>query len=230
MPALVLIPGLLCNHQLWTHQVEHLSHLAEVSVADVTRDDTIAAMANRVVQGAPPRFALAGLSMGGYVAQEIMRTVPERVQRLALLNTSARPDTPEQSARRRGLIELSRTGQFKGVTPRLLPLLIHPDRLDDGQLTARIQAMAEDVGQEGFVRQQTAILGRPDAQPNLSRISVPTLVIGAEDDLITPPEVLEEIATGIPRSTLRVLSRCGHLSTMEEPESVTGLMASWLTS
>jgi pimeloyl-ACP methyl ester carboxylesterase len=229
MPHLVLVPGLLCNGELWAHQRAHLAHLAEVLVADVSRDDSIAAMARRVLDEAPPRFSLAGLSMGGYVALEIMRLAPSRVERLALLDTSARPDTEDQKSRRRGLIELSRKGQFKGVTPRLLPLLIHPDRLDDTLLVARITAMAEDVGQAGFVRQQTAIMNRADSRPSLSAIRCETLVVGGEDDLITPPDIMGEIAGLIRRASLHLLPRCGHLSSMEEPEAVTRLLGDWLT-
>jgi pimeloyl-ACP methyl ester carboxylesterase len=229
MPHLVLVPGLLCNGELWAHQRAHLAHLAEVLVADVSRDDSIAAMARRVLDEAPPRFSLAGLSMGGYVALEIMRLAPSRVERLALLDTSARPDTEDQKSRRRGLIELSRKGQFKGVTPRLLPLLIHPDRLDDTLLVARITAMAEDVGQAGFVRQQTAIMNRADSRPSLSAIRCETLVVGGEDDLITPPDIMGEIAGLIRRASLHLLPRCGHLSSMEEPEAVTSLLGDWLT-
>ena len=119
---------------------------------------------------APPQFALAGLSMGGYVAFEIMRQAPQRVLKLCLLDTSARPDTPEQVRRRELLITMSREGKFKGVTPRLLPMLIHPDRMEDKELTYIIMTMAERVGREAFVRQQTAILKRPDSRPLLKSI------------------------------------------------------------
>ncbi len=227
---LVLIPGLLCNRELWAHQSANLAHIAEITVADVTQDDTIAGMAQRLLAQAPREFALAGLSMGGYVAQEVMRQAPDRVSRLALLDTSARPDSDEQKARRRGLIALSTQGKFKGVTPRLLPLLIHPDRLDDTLLVGRITAMAEDVGQAGFVRQQTAIMGRIDGRPTLRDIRCPTVVLGGAEDAITPPEVMAEIADLVPGATYHLLPNCGHLSTMEEPEAVTDLLAAWLTS
>jgi pimeloyl-ACP methyl ester carboxylesterase len=230
MTDLVLVPGLLCNRELWAHQIAHLSHLVDIAVADVTQDESIAAMAARLLTKAPARFALAGLSMGGYVAQEVVRQAPDRVTRLALFDTSARPDTDDQRERRRGLIDLSRHGQFKGVTPRLLPLLIHPDRLDDTLLVGRVTAMAEDVGQAGFVRQQTAIMGRIDGRPSLPQIASPTLVLGGQEDLITPPEVIRELADLIPGATLHLLPHCGHLATMEEPERVTDLMKHWLAA
>jgi len=128
---LALLPGLLLDGTFWHHQVAALADIAEPWVADFTSQDSIAAMAQSVLAAMPERFALCGLSMGGYVAQEIMRQAPERVERLALLDTKARPDDADTTARRRGLIELAQKGAFKGVTPRLLPLLIHPDRLED---------------------------------------------------------------------------------------------------
>src|SRR5579872_664099 len=143
---LVLLPGLLCDAALWHGPVAGLADVADSWVADLTRDDSLAAMACRVLQAAPAKFALAGLSMGGYCAFEVMRQAPERVLRLALLDTGARADTPEQTARRRGLIELAEKGEFKGVTPQLLPAFLHPDRLSDKALTAAVTAMTARVG------------------------------------------------------------------------------------
>src|SRR5690348_15387521 len=139
---LLLLPGLLCDAALWRAQVADLADLAECRVVDLTRHDSVAAMAEAALADAPPRFALAGLSMGGYVAHEIMRRAPERVERLALLDTSARADSDEQRARRRGLLALARRGRFRGVTPRLLPLLIHPARLEDAPLVKIVMGMA----------------------------------------------------------------------------------------
>ncbi len=183
---LFLLPGLLCDEALWRPQVEGLADIADPVVADLGQDDSAAAMARRALAAAPPEFALAGLSMGGYVAQEIMRQAPERVLRLALLDTNARADTPEQTARRRGLIELSEKGEFKGVTPRLLPLLVHPARTEDGPLTEIILGMAEHIGKDGFLRQQKAIMARPDGREDLRRIRCPSLVLCGRQDALTP--------------------------------------------
>lgn len=157
-----------------------------------------------------------------------MRQAPERITRLALLNTSARPDSNEKIIQRRSLIDLSRKGQFRGVTPRLLTLLIHPQRLDEALLVKRITAMAEDVGQAGFVLQQTAIMGRIDGRLSLAKIQCPTVVIGGADNLITPTEVMREIAAHVPSASCHLLLECGYLSTMEEPEAVAALSADWL--
>jgi pimeloyl-ACP methyl ester carboxylesterase len=223
---LVLLPGLLCDEALWAPQVAALP--GPVTIPDLTRHDSLAGMADSVLAAAPPRFALAGLSMGGYCAQEIMRRAPARVTRLALLDTSARADSEEQRARRGGLIELAQKGEFKGVTPRLLPLLIHPDRLDDEALTRIVLGMAERVGKEGFLRQQKAIMGRPDGRPDLARIACPTLVLVGRQDALTPPALHEEIAAGVPGSELVVVEACGHLSTLERPEAVNRALAEWL--
>ncbi|MCC7428436.1 MAG: alpha/beta fold hydrolase [Alphaproteobacteria bacterium] len=228
--ALLLLPGLLCDAALWEHQRRHLGECAgPISVADLARDDSVAAMAEGVLAQAPARFALAGLSMGGYVAFEIMRRAPDRVSRLALFDTSARPDTPEQTARRRGLMELAEKGQFKGVTPRLLPLLVHPERVADPPLAGAVMAMAERVGQAAFLRQQRAIMGRPDSRPGLEAIRCPTLVVAGRQDALTPPALAEEIAAGIPGARYVPIEDCGHLATMEQPQAATALMRLWLT-
>jgi pimeloyl-ACP methyl ester carboxylesterase len=227
---LILIPGLLCDAVLWRPITDGLAEEAAAVVADVTLDDSVAAMARRILDWAPARFALAGLSMGGYVAQELMRQAPERVTRLALLDTSARPDTPEQSRRRKGLIALARQGRFKGVTPRLLPMLVHPDRLEDAPLVDTVMGMAERVGRAAFLRQQTAILGRPDGVPDLSGIDCPTLVLCGRQDVLTPPDAHEEMAFHIPGATLVQVEACGHLSPLERPEPVLAAMRTWLAA
>lgn len=231
IPPLVLVPGLLCDAALWHGQVEDLADIAKPWVADVTRDDSVTAMAQRVLAEAPAgRFALAGLSMGGYVAQAILRAAPERVERLALLDTSARADTPEQTVRRRGLIELAEKGQFRGVTPRLLPVFLHPDRLGDKALTDAVMAMTERVGKDAFLRQQRAIIGRPDNRPHLTAIRCPTLVLCGRQDQLTPLEWSEEIAALIPGAQLAVIENCGHLSTMERVWEVNVALRQWLTA
>jgi pimeloyl-ACP methyl ester carboxylesterase len=223
---LILLPGLLLDERLYAAQVAALAGRAAAQVIDLTRDDSIAAMAGRVLAAAPARFALCGLSMGGYVAFEIMRRAPERVTRLALLDTQARPDSDEARARRLDLIALVERGDFAAATARLLPLFVHPDRR--AALQAMIAAMAEQVGRDAFLRQQKAILERVDSRPGLAAIACPTLVLTGRQDLLTPLEVHLEIAAAIPDATLVVLPRCGHLSPLEQPAMVTAQLAAWL--
>lgn len=228
-PVLALLPGLLCDARLWRPQIDGLSDLIDPRVADLTQDDSITAMAERTLAGLPERFALAGLSMGGYVALEILRIAPARVTRLALLDSSAIADRPEDSQRRRDLLALADRGQFKGVTRQLLPRLIHRDRLEEEALTSVIYAMADAVGKAGFVRQQTAIMGRSDKRSLLPSIRVPTFVVVGRQDVLTPPALAMELAAGIPEARLEVLEDCGHLATLERPAETTAALRRWLS-
>ena len=225
---LILCPGLLCDPALWRAQIDGLQDCTTLHVADFTTDDSITAMAERVLDAAPDTFALAGLSMGGYVAQEIVRQAPERVSRLALLDTSARVDSETVSRRRQDFIALAGRGRFRGVTPKLMPLLIHPERLDDAALTDDIQAMAERVGGDAFLRQQKAIQARVDGREDLRRIRCPALVLCGREDQLTPLDAHIEMAENIPGADLVVLGRCGHMSTMERPGDVTAALRNWL--
>lgn len=227
-PTILLLPGLLCDRRLFGAQLPALAAVADTLVADLTRDASIPAMAERALAAAPRHFALLGLSMGGYVAFEILRRAPERVTRLTLLSSQARADTEEALARRRGLMALAEKGEFKGVSPRLLPLFVHRDRLGDPALTATILAMAESVGKEGFLRQQEAIMGRPDSRPGLGAIACPTLVLAGREDAVTPPERQIEMAEAIPEATLVLLPRCGHMAPLERPAAVTAQLLAWL--
>ncbi|MCP5367414.1 MAG: alpha/beta fold hydrolase [Hyphomicrobiales bacterium] len=228
---LLLLPGLLCDAALWRHQVAGLADVADCTVPDLTRDDSLTTMAERVLADyAPPRFALAGLSMGGYLAQEIMRRAPHRVDRLALLDTTYKADTAERRANRRGLMELAGMGRFRGVTPRLMPLLLHPDRQDDTALTDTVMAMADAVGMDGFLRQQQAIMDRADGAWDLPRLQCPVLVLCGRQDALTPLADHQEMAAMIPNATLVVVEDCGHLSTLERPDEVTAALRAWLTA
>ena len=226
--ALLFLPGLLCDAALYRAQIDGLADVADGMVADLTQDDSVAGMAARALKAAPSTFALCALSMGGYVALELMRQAPERVERLALLDTSAKPDSEEKKARRRALMDLAERGRFKGVTPQLLPTLVAPAHRK-GPVADEVLAMAERVGKDAFLRQQTAIMNRPDSRPTLTHIAVPTLIgVGAEDAITPLPEAEEmhELVTG---SKLKVFKGSGHLPTLEAPEAVTAALRRWLT-
>ena len=226
---LVLVPGLLCDFRLWQHQIAEFSNEYEIIVGDTFRDDSIAGMASRIIEQADGQeFALAGLSMGGYVALEIVRQAQSKVRGLALLDTSARPDDEVQKRRRRGLINLAGRGQFFGVTPRLLPMLIHPTQLENMELTDLIVGMAAHVGKERFVSQQTAIMNRADSRSNLKDIDCPTIVICGQEDEITPPELAEEMSGEIPQSRLHLIETCGHLTCLEKPFETNMHIRNWL--
>lgn len=223
----VLIPGLFLTPRLYSEQLPTLWRFGPVMVADHRRDDSMAAIARRILAEAPPRFALVGLSMGGYVALEVLRQAPARVARLALLDTTARPDTPEQSERRRTQIALAEKGRLAEIVDLQFPMLVHRSRHGDAALRRLVRQMAEETGPEAFIRQQTAIMNRPDSRGDLARIGCRTLVLVGDGDEITPPDRAEEMAAAIPDARLVVVPECGHLSTMERPEAVAQALAEW---
>ena len=229
--SLILVPGLLCTEVLWRDQVADLADIAEIAVTDEhLKHDDIGEVAAAILNAAPPRFALAGLSFGGYVAFEIMRQGPGRVDRLALLDTTAQPDDPARLAQRRDMLELARRGSFRGMTDRLLPEFVHPDRLADTELMNDIKAMSQSIGLEAYFRQQSAIMGRLDSRPMLAEIRCPTLVLVGRQDSRTPLAMAEEIHAGIAGSRLVVVEDCGHLATMEQPAAVNAALRDWLTA
>jgi len=166
--------------------------------------------------------------MGGYIALEIMRQAAHRVDRLALLDTSARGDTPEQLEKRRGLISLAKRGRFIGVTQGLLPLFIHRGRLGDEKLVNTVKKMARNIGRDAFIRQEQAIMSRTDSLALLPTITCPTLVLCGRQDAVAPLERHQEMADGIPGASLAVIEECGHLSTLERPAEVSAALRAWL--
>ena len=226
---LVLVPGLSCNAALYAPQWPALADGRPILVADHARDDTLPAIVKRLLEAAPPRFALCGLSMGGYIAFEVLRQAPERVTRLALLDTSARPATPETNLPREQMIALAGKGAFDNVTTLLWQRLVAPARLTDEPLRLLVRRMADEVGADGFVRQQKAIMKRPDSRPVLEGLSIPVLVLVGQEDEITPVAEAREMA-GLAGRAARLVAvpHCGHLSTLEAPETVTAELLRWL--
>jgi pimeloyl-ACP methyl ester carboxylesterase len=225
---ILLIPGLLGSARLYAAQIPELWRFGPVTVADHTRDDSMTAIARRILVGAPPRFALAGLSMGGYIALELFRQAPARIARLALLDTTARPDTPEQSAARNEHIALAAAGRLDEVVEAQFPRLVHPEHRGDARLREILRQMAQDVGAQAFERQQKATMDRPDSRPDLESIHVPTLVLVGEGDQVTPPERAAEMARAIRGARLVTVPGSGHLSTLERPHEVTQALVDWL--
>jgi pimeloyl-ACP methyl ester carboxylesterase len=226
----VLIPGLLCTPRLYAAQIPALWQFGPVTIANHTHDDSMAGIARRILAHAPPRFALVGLSMGGYVAFELQRQAPDRVAKLALLDTTARPDAPEQTEQRKRQIEMARTSRFNGIAQLLFPRFVAAARHQDRTLQAVVRTMAEDTGAEAFVRQQTAIMTRADSRPGLAAIPCPTLVVVGADDVLTPPDRAAEMADAIPGARRIVVPDCGHLSPLEQPQAVTDALVAFLSS
>ena len=227
---LVLVPGLLCTAALWAPQIAALSDIADCSVANHGRHRTMKGIARSILAAAPKRFALAGLSMGGYIAYEILRQAPERVERLALLDTGCRADTPERTAARRDLLANAKRRGVRWAQELLMPVLVHKARLSDKPLVDTILQMAVDTGLEAFDRQEAALIGRPDSRPLLPSIRCRTLVIVGREDVLTPVEMAREIVKGIPGAKLKIIPNCGHLSTLEQPKAVNRALRAWVTA
>jgi pimeloyl-ACP methyl ester carboxylesterase len=226
----LLIPGLSCSPRLFAPQLAGLWQFGPVTIADTRRGASMGEIAAGILATAPPRFALAGLSMGGYIAFEIMRQAPERVLRLALLDTAASADRPEQTERRDTQIAMARGGQFAEIAAILFPVMVHADHLPSEELRRVFFAMHEETGADAFIRQQQAIKSRADSRPFLAAIRCPTLVLVGEADQPTPPEASRDIAAGIEAARLVIVPQSGHLSTLEQPEAVTRALADWMTA
>ena len=230
MKPLVLVPGLLCDERVWQPQIRALAELATIQVSAHGEQDSLPGMARTILDSAPPRFALAGHSMGGYIAFEIMRQASDRVAKLALINTQARPDTPEATARRRGMMARATAGQYRAVLDELFPGFVHPSRREDAGLRQLVYDMGDDIGPEAFVGQQTAMISRPDSRPMLAGIKCPTLVLSGDADNTIPNSLSVEMADNIHNAKLVILADCGHLPQPEQPQATADALVEWLRS
>lgn len=228
MPPIVFVPGLLCTSEVFAPQVAALWPHGSITIASTLEGETIAGIAAAILDASPPRFALIGISMGGYVCLEIMRQAPKRVSRLALLDTSARPDTPEQTAQRRALIAQAHPENFEALLTQIYGSILHPSHQGDPVLRATNVRMGLTVGIEGMAKQLEACIGRSDSRPGLPAITVPTLVLVGDSDPLTPLEHSREIAAAVPGARLVVVENCGHASTLEQPEAVNRTLLEWL--
>ena len=225
---LLFIPGLTCTAEILVPHLAALWKEAPVMVASPTRGRSMAEIAGHILADAPPRFRLAGFSMGGYLSFEILRQAPDRVGALALIDTQARPDTPEATERRRGGMALATSGKFALAVANSFPNAVHPDHRADMGLKALHTRMAMDVGPETYCDQQEAIIGRPDSRPLLSTIGVPTTVIVGEGDQLTPLALSEEMAAGIPGAVLEVIPGAGHMALAEATGPTQAALIRWL--
>lgn len=223
LPQLILIPGLMNDAELWRDQLENLADVARPVVADITRGETLAALAQDVLAMAEPCFVLAGFSLGGIVAQEIMRIAPERVSHLALLDTTMLADAPERGAERARLVAQARNpGKFHGFGEKLLETYLAPQNLRNLAMAERVRGMTERLGPEVFIRQ--SLIDRPDSRLSLRRIACPTLVLCGSEDALTPVALHRDMAVEIPNSRLVILPGSGHLTPIEQPEAVSGAL------
>lgn len=225
--TVVLVPGLVCDGAVWAHQRAGLADVADCLVPEVCEPDTMQGMAAEVLAQAPERFALAGFSMGGYIALEVVRQAPDRVTRLALVDSGARADAPEQTVSRKAAMAACQAGRFTSVIEDMLPLLLHPVRLVH-PLADMVRAMAARVGAAAFVRRQKALMSRNDARDLLPGLNVPLRVICGRDDRLTPLERSREIVDLAKGARLSLVEDCGHMPLLERPQAATALLRDWL--
>jgi len=227
MTPFLLVPGLNCDARVYARAAEALWPFGPVSIANHQEGDGMATIAEAILAAAPPRFGLVGFSMGGYLAFEILRQAPERVLKLALLDTSARPDSEEATANRHRRIALARAGKIGLVIEQSFPNSVHPENIDNSNLYSMHRAMAEANGPKVYEQQQLAIIARADSRPQLGEIKVPTLIVVGEGDQITPPDVASEMHAGIAGSRLLVVPKAGHLALLEQPALVNVALKEW---
>jgi pimeloyl-ACP methyl ester carboxylesterase len=229
IPApLLLLPGLLCDERIWAPQLSALADHRSIAVPGYPGARTLRAMAEQSLALAPPVFSLAGHSMGARVALEILAIAPERVERLALLDTGVHPPTPAEADKRRALIELARRDGIDAMIDLWLPPMVRPDRRADDAFMAPLRAMAAAGGVERYEDQVAALLGRPDPRPLLPKIDCPVLVGAGREDEWSPLEQNRAIASAIPGADFVIFDHCGHMATVEAPDAVSAALRRWL--
>jgi pimeloyl-ACP methyl ester carboxylesterase len=231
--AVLLLPGLLCDHTIWQAQADGLADIADVSIADFSQHDDLTEMARAALAMVAPdplgrRLDVVGHSMGGRVAFEVWRIAPERVRSLVVLDTGAHPAGPHEPASRQLLLDVCAKEGMEALAAAWLPPMVHPDRRDDPAIMAPLTAMVMRATPEVHAGQIRALLGRPDATPLLATITVPTLVIVGRQDEWSPVAQHEQITAAVAEARLEVVEHSGHMLTVEQPEAVTRLLRHWL--
>ncbi len=229
-PCLAFASAHLTDERLYAPQLSALGDAFDCRVFVFRDDDTLAGMAGKLLAGTPPRFSLIGLSLGGYVAFEVVRQQPGRLERLALLDTRASADAESQRAGRQADIEKVRAGGIEALIPELPGRWLLPAHTARADLVALMADMAKSVGARGQLNQQRAMLARPDSHADLKRLRLPALVLCGEQDAVTPIAGHEAMAACLAGSRLEIVPECGHLSTLEQPEAVSRVLADWLAS
>jgi len=225
---LLLLPGMMCDARLFGPQIDAFSHERVIVTAPQNDHDTVAGLAQDILENAPPQFALAGLSMGGIVAMEVFRQAPDRVTRVALLDTNPKAEVAAVAQNREPQMEKVRAGHLRAVMRDEMK----PNYLTDGPRMGQIldlcMAMADALGPDVFINQSRALQTRPDQQDTLRQVKVPTLILCGEDDALCPIHRHELMHDLIPGSTLRIVRNAGHLPTLEQPDTTNEALAQWL--
>ena len=227
---LLLLPGTLCSAELFAHQVKNLADITFPQVVAVHHQDNLQDVARYILEQVQGKFAIAGLSYGGIVAFELWRQAPERIVKMALLNTNPYPASAQTRAKQQRFVGMAHLGEFREITTNFLKdQMLHPDHQHDIHLREIVLKMAEIIGIDGFINEVKAQLARRDSVPTLATITCPTLVLTGRADTVVPVSVHEEMAQLLPDSRLVIVENSGHLTTMEQPQIVTQALRDWLT-
>ncbi len=229
--TLFLLPGLLCDEQVWAHQVQYLTGLVDIRIPDFSQFDSLDAMADAVLQQAPDKFMVAGHSMGGRVALQLLHKAPERISKLALLDTGTHAVKPGEAEKRQVLIDLAEKEGMGALARAWAPPMVHPARHSDAALMEAIYAMVERYDLQGFRNQIKALLGRPDALPFLAQAPAGTLVLCGREDMWSPPAQHEVISRALQdQPPVTIIDNSGHMAPMEQPEAVSVALRKWLSA
>jgi pimeloyl-ACP methyl ester carboxylesterase len=228
-PTLFLLPGLLCDERVWAHQTRHLAALVDIRIPDFSQLDSLDAMADAVLHQAPEQFMVAGHSMGGRVALQILSKAPDRILKLGLLDTGTHAAKPGEAEKRQVLIDLAEREGMAAMARVWAPPMVHPERHHDSALMSAIFDMVESYSVASFRKQVNALLNRPDALPFLAKAPANTLVLCGREDAWSPPVQHEVISSALPdHPPVTIIDHAGHMAPMEQPEAVSAALRKWL--
>lgn len=225
-PPLLLVPGYMLDETLWDDMLPALRALGPVAFGGLAEGDTVEAMARRILDAAPAEFALAGFSMGGYIAREIARMAPRRVRALVLIAASSRPDSALRREQRAMAARNTPSGPFRGLSRGAIVSSLHPEHAGNEALIARVRNMGVRLGRDVFVRQ--SLLERHGDLAQLGAIACPTLVVAGGQDQMRALDEARELAEHIPRASLCIIDGAGHMVPLEQPAALAAAMAAWL--
>ena len=229
---LLLLPGLMNDERVWHPLLPALGAERPVRMAPTHVRDSAEASARDAIAAMPPgQFAVAGFSLGGYVALEVCRQAGERIAGLALLDTGARTDAEDTQASRTRMVQAMRSGgaTLDQIAAGFAARVVHASHLGDADLLRLLADMARVVGSDGFAKQQQAAIGRRDNRELLTTLQVPALVLCGREDQVTPLALSEEMAQLLPDASLVIVERAGHMTTLEQPDAVAAAVVDWLS-
>lgn len=227
-PTLVLVPGLLCDATVWQPVIDAFKKRLPVLVGDCSSQDSITQMAKDILDSADGDLFVAGHSMGGRVALEMVRLAPDRVAKLLLADTGVHPKREDEEAKRQVLVDLGNERGMGALAEKWLPPMVHPDRIDDGVLIGALTQMVERMSPKLHARQIKALLDRPDATSGLKDITCQTVLVAGRQDAWSPVEQHEAMLPHLRDARMKVIEDAGHFAPIERPSAFISVMEEWL--